>query len=872
CIISGEAGIGKTRLADEVLGKIAAEQTRLLLLYEKCSRQELNLPYAPVLEAIGNFLSGIPGEDNFESKLGGVLGPEHPLVKPLACVLFEQQNVKLGLAPSSGEKPPSSNTPFLIASFLTQTSLTTPVVLFLDDLHWADNSTFDFIEFLAHRISRTPVVVIATQRPEELVPSPDLTEHPLLRLRKELGRNELAEIIDLAGLYGEDIEEILSNYHSFVKSADFAILAESVRRMVGGNPYYLFEITGLMEDEGYLVKHGDGKWVLKKDLTNFSIPPSINGLIKRRIDRLSLNEILLLRAAAIQGESFEISILERMFTPSGEELQEIIDNLLRNHGLIRALEPGRFAFGHNQVHKAIYNDITKEDLVRGHSEVAKIIRQGALENSAPIPHHRIAHHLALANQPHLAIEHLLEAGKKAIDAQQYHLAIDHLAKANDLLTPADLGSDLSVKLTLLLLESVKPLGERKIHVRAITQLKAISKLAGREDLALRTMLEDCIFLRTISEHDESLKTASDLIQLARELDNPATEAAALKEAGTTSYLMGNMEQAEEYFHLAAGILATTDDRAQLARVYNNLGLVCRNQQRFEEMIRYFERALNIFREIGDSMGERFPLGNLGIVYFERGEYERAFECFSTLKASLGERADLMMEGKVDFSIGEIYLEVGLYDHARGACESALDIFMTIGNRQGESEVLGTLGGIYLAKGDLQIAKEYFRQSVEIKRLIGNAVGMLHSKITLARIANMEGRHDEALVMVKEVLKSARERSLRSLELECLSEIMQAIAQTEGADKALTVLGPSENPEHLTPGSSPALISFAYKAGELAFQTRDENKALKYIAVSGKSVEDILDKISIPEWREAFENKRKKILDTYRRLKPAMPKV
>jgi len=240
-----------------------------------------------------------------------------------------------------------------------------------------------------------------------------------------------------------------------------------------------------------------------------------------------------------------------------------------------------------------------------------------------------------------------------------------------------------------------------------------------------------------------------------------------------------------------------------------------------------------------------------------------------LKASLGDRADLMIEAKVDFSIGEIYLEVGLFDKAREACEAALETFITIGNRQGESEVLGTLGGIHLADGNIQISQEYFEKSIEVKRTIGNTVGMMHSQITLARIANMEGRHEDALRMAHEVLENARDRNQRSIELECMTEIMSAKAQLDNPRTALEELGTDVNPESLNNSISAALITFAYKVGELAFQAGDEEKALDFIGLSGKIVEGILDSIEEPEWKDAYEKKRSRILETYRRLKPAM---
>ncbi len=868
--VSGEAGIGKTRLLDEALGRVASDRTRHLLLYNRC-HQEPNLPYASILQAIVDFLDEIPGK-NDEERLAVVLGSRHTLVKPLVTLMAEFRAVSQGGHAETEEGSTSANTSYLLTGFLTQAALNTPVVLFLDDLHWADDATLGFLRFLSQRIQDSPIVVLATHRPEEITGAAEDKTHPLAHLLKELDASPSTKRINLTGLEREEVDEILSNMYTFVKPDDFTSLSEATRQMAGGNPFYLFEIAGLMEDEGILAERGENQWVLKGDLTDFKVPPSINSLIQRRVDRLTLNEILLLRAAALQGDTFDINLLQRMFSPSEEKLEEVLKSLLERHGLLQERQSGVYAFSHHQIRRAVLRSMPPDDVQRGHRDIARMLIQQAEENQTAEPHHLIAHHLALSNELKEAAEHFLAAGKRALKAQQFHLALDHLRRAADMLTPADMEDELALEITLDLLEAVKPLGERTLHNRAVKQLETISDKTGREELALRATLERCIYLRTISENEESLKVAKELIELAQSREDEPTEAAALKEAGTASYLMGNMEVAEEYFHQAAGILASTGDRAQLARVYNNLGLVCRNTMRQGEMIRYFRRALEIFRELNDSIGQRFPLGNLGIVYFERGEYERAFECFSAIKASLGDRADLMMEAKVDFSIGEIFLEVGLLDKARESCERALETFMTIGNRQGESEVLGTLGGIHLAKGDIQIAKEYFERSIEVKKAIGNVVGMLHSRITLARISNMEGRHEEALRLAREVLESAKYRNLRSIELECLTEIMVAQSQLQSPTEALNVLGPEEEPAHLSAGISSALVTFAYKAAELSFQVGDEDRALKYIALSGKIVEDILQSISEPEWRQAYEKKRERILETYRRLKPAISNV
>lgn len=866
-LISGEAGIGKTRLVDEILGRVAAERTRHLLFYHKSTDQAIRQPLGTLFHAIIDLLDDIPGDDD-TNRLEVLLGQSSSLIKPLAQIIADQRLTLLGNSPENQDSVELSTVPFLLVSFFIEVSLTTPVVIFLDDLHLADTATIEFLNLLSSRIQESPIVVYATFRPEDISQLQDNRLHPLQVFLGDIIRRDTVRLVELGGLDRDEMDEIISTLNTFAQPGDFSKLSDIIRQMAGGNPYFLFEIIELMQDEGYLIKRADSHWVIEGDLKKFSVPASINGLVERRLERLSLNEIQLLRSAALQGYVFNTSILERMFLPCDQKLTDILQNLTRKHGLIRLREEGYYAFCNQLVHQAILRAMATDDIKRGHSEVARLLEKTAVENQNPIPHHLIAHHLAFAGQHREAAEHYLAAGKRALEAQQYHLAIEQLREAADLLN-LDEPDDLALDVILGILECVKPQGERDLHQRAVHYLKHMAEALNRPGLQLKAMLEECIYLRTISEHEKSLAIAEEIIRLARENEDNTIEAIALKEAGTAYYLMGRMEKAEEYFHEAAGILASIGDRSQLARVYNNLGLVCRNSRRHEEMILYFNRALEIFRNEGDTIGERFPLGNLGIVYFERGEFERAYECFCALKASLAVRADLMMEGKVDYSIGEIFLEVGLFNEARESCERALQIFLTIGNRQGESEVLGTLGGIHLAMGDIQLAREYFERSLQVKIEIGNAVGMLHSEITLARIANLEGRHSEALKTAEEVLEKARKRSLRNLELEALTEIMVAKTQMNGPLEALQVLSPSEEPEQLDVSISPALITFAYKAGEFAFQAGDETRALQYIAISGKSIETILHGIKNPEWHKAYAKKREQILETYHRLQPAI---
>jgi tetratricopeptide (TPR) repeat protein/tRNA A-37 threonylcarbamoyl transferase component Bud32 len=863
-LISGEAGIGKTRLVDETVGYLVAERTRHILLYHKCVRQAVNLPLGPVFEAIINFLEDVPGDNDLD-RLGVLLGPSHSLVKPLARLINNRRSTLSGQGSEVGDSSELVGAPYLLAGFLMEASISTPVILFLDDIHLADPTTIEFIGLLFQRITESPITIFATFRPEEIQSNAGWNADSLQNLLGDLSRTNYCTHVELRGLERAEMDEILSNLYTFLHPKDFSDLSDQVHQMAGGNPLFLLEITGLMEDEGYLVCRADNRWALDGYFSRFSVPGSINSLIERRIAELTSNETLLLRAAAIQGQTFDIAILERMFAPIDERLLDVLGSLIKGQVLTRMREAGQYSFTHQQMHRAILAGTPAEDVEQGHHKVAMLLEKIAIENEAKVPYHLIGHHLMQASRPKEAAEAYLTAGRLALASHQYQVALDHLSHALAMVPPARNPDQLTLEIVLELLESVKPLGERIIHERAVRDLQVLAENLGVPGLKLKAMLEECIYLRAINEHEHSLSVAEEVFRLASEEENNPISAVALKEAGTACYIMGRMDQAEEYFQQAAGILAVLGDHVQLARVYNNLGLVCKATDRQDEMIRYFRQSLEICRGVGDKAGERLPLGNLGIMHFERGEYEQAYESYSALKESLAGRVDPAMEARVDHSIAEILLEVGLLEEAKESCEYALSGFMGVGNTQGESDVLGTLGRIHLAMGDTQLAREYSERCAEAERQSGNMLGMLRSQATLARIANMEGNYSNAVKVAGETLKEARERRLRSIELECLTEIMQARAQMEGASRIFEVLGPEEDPDCLDPSSSPATISFAYKAGELSLQAGDVNRAIRYIAVSEKGLEKTLTHIENPEWRAAYQKKREKILDMYHRL-------
>lgn len=348
--VAGEPGIGKTTLVEDFLDAVETDRNDILIARGQCSERLASTEaYLPVIDGLGDLLRGKSGAS--AARLMMVVAPTW-FAQARQFALIHQE---VSRAPSQ---------PAMLREFtalLQEMSRLGPVVLFFDDVHWADASTVDLLAYVGRHCSALRVLVIATYRPTELL----LGSHPFNRVKLELQAKGLCTELSLGMLSRSDVDHYLwlvFPNHAF--PADFASL---IHARTEGSPLFMAHLLRYMRERGVLAD-SKGRWTLAKPLPDVGqdLPESVRGMIQRKLDMLDEAERRLLSAASVQGAEFASAITAGALVLDAAEVEEKLQVLHRVHGLVRPIREVVFpdgtlsllyGFVHVLYQQALYGDL-----------------------------------------------------------------------------------------------------------------------------------------------------------------------------------------------------------------------------------------------------------------------------------------------------------------------------------------------------------------------------------------------------------------------------------------------------------------------------------------------------------------------------------
>jgi DNA-binding SARP family transcriptional activator/tetratricopeptide (TPR) repeat protein len=319
--VSGEPGIGKTRLVSEYAGR--AHDQGVIVLAGRCD-SDLGLPYQPFVELLAELLPLLPDDvlDRHVELRGSVLGRIAP-----------------GLSVRVPEGPPDTRDETVgahhrlfvaIGDLLIDQARREPLVLVLEDLHWGDEATVLLLKYILTMPGADSLAVVGTYR------STELQGRPLAGLLAELHREQGIARIELDGLTDGDVVQLLEYNEDSILNEEAPVTAHRLRVATAGNPFYLLQLlqsrTGLASDDG-------GSRASRVGESISPLPIGLRETIVARIARLGGRAPELLAAAAVAGDEFELELLRGLTTVGDEELIETIDAAIRAQLLVDAVDP-----------------------------------------------------------------------------------------------------------------------------------------------------------------------------------------------------------------------------------------------------------------------------------------------------------------------------------------------------------------------------------------------------------------------------------------------------------------------------------------------------------------------------------------------------
>jgi class 3 adenylate cyclase/tetratricopeptide (TPR) repeat protein len=405
-LVAGEAGIGKTRIVEELCAEARSREARVA--WGRC-REGAAPAYWPWRQALRAYAAGRPPEE-----VAAELGRE---VAELGQLLPELIGLEGAPRPATELDPEMARFRLFDAmtSCLRSAAASRGLVVVLDDLHWADRATLLLLGFVAEELPDTRLLVVGTYRDVEVD-----RRHPLSGTLAELFRQPSTSYLALSGLDRGDVGRFIAG----VTGTDPAVdLVSAVHGRTEGNPYFVSELVRLLSTEHRLEAGG---------LQDVGVPEGIRHVIGRRLNRLSDAANSSLAAASVQGRDFDLEVVARATGRSPGDVLDALEEAM-DARLVMEVErrPGRFRFAHALVHETLYQELPVRERRRLHDRVgAALVELRGDDFESYLA--ELAHHFSQAARPgqaDQAVAYARQAGDRAMKVLAYEEAAGHYQRA-----------------------------------------------------------------------------------------------------------------------------------------------------------------------------------------------------------------------------------------------------------------------------------------------------------------------------------------------------------------------------------------------------------------------------------------------------------
>ena len=406
-LLGGEAGIGKTRLAEEVCAEARSREARVA--WGRC-REGAGAPaYWPWRQALRGYAAGRP-----PAEVAAELGPEVGELSQLLPELGELEGPR---------RPPAELDPEMarfrlfdaMTACLRSAAAARGLVVVLDDLHWADRASLLLLGFVAGELPDTRLLLVGTYRDVEVD-----RHHPLSGTLAELFRTPATSYVALSGLERADVGRFIAGVTGADPAAD---LVAAVHDQTEGNPYFVGEVVRLLAAEHRLEAAG---------LARAGVPEGIRHVIGRRLNRLSEAANASLAAASVQGRDFDLDVVARAADRPADEVLDALEEAVDARLVAEAAgRPGRFRFAHALVRETLYEELPARERRRLHDRVgAALVELRGDDFEGYLA--ELAHHFAQAARPgraDQALAYARQAGDRAMRVLAYEEAAGHYRRA-----------------------------------------------------------------------------------------------------------------------------------------------------------------------------------------------------------------------------------------------------------------------------------------------------------------------------------------------------------------------------------------------------------------------------------------------------------
>ena len=713
-LITGEAGIGKSRLLTEV--KTSAISKSFLFAQCRCFELDQTVPFAPLIDMLRSLLALDAASDLQRSVMLNRLD--------FAKLLPELGSASQDAAPIPELDPEQEKR--RLFNLLTQSFLRLasqhPLVLAIEDLHWSDPTSLDFLAYCARRMTQARILILITYRTEAA--SPDLPT-----FLAELERERIATEFVLSRLTRDETALLLQGGLG-AESAISAEAIDSIYSLTEGNPFFVEEVIRSMIATGAIV-YSEGIW--RRTATELQLPRTVLVAVQQRLKLLSQPAHDLLVLAAVAGRRFDFTLLQDLTRQDEDTLIGLIKELIRAR-LVVEESAETFAFRHALTREAVYLSLLARERRRLHATMALAMERlyvSALETHSA----DLAYQFYRAEMWAKVLEYAPQAAEQAQSLYAPRAAISLYTQALEAAKRSGLAAPWSVHRGRAI--AYETVGDFEAAHQDYAQALNI---AGDAKLEWQSTL-DLGFLWTGKDFQRAGEYLQQALILARAMDDPATLGHSLNRLG--NWYQNHLEQptmSVNYHREALLAFQTINDLKGIAASLDLLGTSSYFCGEILVGAQFCEEAIALFHRLNDRQG---MLSSLVMRATRGANYlHETVICPVVDLASASQEAEaaVQLAHELDWRAGESfalsYLAFGLgaqgvYAPALLAAHQALELASSIQHDHWIAAAHLALGTLYLDLLDLPKAQAHLEQSLDLARRISTLFVLRMSSAFLA---------------------------------------------------------------------------------------------------------------------------------------------
>lgn len=721
-LLAGEAGLGKSRLVAEAKRRASlAVGTSLSMMQGHCFEPDASLPYAPIIDLLRTCIG-----THDAAELVECVGPEAP---DILNILPELATLVPGVVPARALDPEQEKrrTMQALSQFFARAAARHPLLVVIEDLHWIDDTSLDFLALLIRRAKMLPMLIMLTYRSDEVRPA-------LSQFLAGLDRGRLSTEWQLKHLTVSEVATMISAIFelSTPPRADFV---EALYSLTEGNPFFLEEVLKSLVAAGDIFFDG-GTWD-RKPLDELRIPRSVQAAVAARTARLSDDARRILMLAAVAGRRFDFELLQRLSGHDERALLQIIKELIGAQ-LVVEESADHFAFRHALTQQAIYNDLLARERRALHRTIAETMRD--LHGSATDLHlAELAHHFYAGEAWDEAYYYCGRVAESAQKLNAPRAAVFQFTRALD--AAGHLHIAIPGTVYRARGRAHETLGEFDA-ARADYEAALDAAQSTRGGDSEWQSLIDLGFLWSGRDYARSGTYFRRAAELADKLGNEALRAHSLNRLGNWLVNAGTPLEGLEHHRSALAIFERTGDTQGTAETLDLMGMANGIYGDVPASVAAYGQAIELLRPLGPSLALSSALASRATyrgcnltepVYSALGDESTVAQDAAEASRIADQLGSAAAAAYAAWTIGGAYGGFGQFSKSVAMARDGLRIATEIGHDQWIAGSRSTLGEVYVLMLADEPALEHLTAALETAHAVRSAwwIGNVTTYLALA---------------------------------------------------------------------------------------------------------------------------------------------